>query len=244
MIVSQFQIRNQPTTQVKTYYELLVTNLGAKAYSFSLAATTETGQFHNTAAVMVSMSSSISIKTLLPDGNKRYRTKSEFIIYPNATARVRLHPYDAANFADSPNPMESFGHIELSIPLIWQGSGEKQPQGKEPVPLLLHSYTFDWNQATGLRDYAPVTLAAGRAEQQLKPEQIFFFNTSVYNKNAVMSYIQDNLAEVNEYVVDDRLPLAGLLYLLEGARGRPEQAELINRLLADVESPFRLARPS
>ena len=242
MIISQFQIRNQSISQVKTYYDLLVTNLGSKSYFFSLAATTETGQFQNKAAVMVWMSSTTSFKTLVPDGNKRYRTKSEFVIYPNATARVRLMPYDAAGDNDLPALMESIGHVELSIPLIWQGSGEKEPQGKDPVPLLLHAYTVDWNQATGLRDYAPVTLAAGRAEQQLKPEQVFFFDSAAYTKNAVMSYIQDNLAEVNEYVIDDRLPLAGLLYLLDGARGRPEQAELINRLLADMDSPFRLAQ--
>ena len=241
MIVSHFQIRNSPTFNRQTYYELLITNLEKDAYSFRLHFTTGVWQFHQRSYLSVNQPSSSSIIGLQPMGGDRYRSKNELGLSAGETARVRLYPFNVPAFEQSTDFIDAFGHVELTIPLVWSwGGGEKTSQGNAPVRVLLHAYTIDWIPGSGYDDPAPVTLSSGQAENEIKPDQEGQFVAGAFSHAELMSFLESSGDEIRGFVEDERLPLAGLLYLLDAGRARPERIALINRLLADVELPYRI----
>lgn len=62
------------------------------------------------------------------------------------------------------------GYAELGIPLIDRGVGSLEPQGDEPVPVLVHaSRNLGGSKWSDIR--SPMTLASGQALNEIMPEQ-------------------------------------------------------------------------
>lgn len=241
MIVSQFQIRNTTNSPRSTFYELLLTNLGDKSYQFTLVFSTETSFFQNKAAVTVTTGHSYTHKALTVLGNDRYGINTPFSVAPQDTARIRLTPFDVVDFATATDYMDSFGHVELLIPLKWTFGDKKVSQGSDQVDILLHAYTMEWTTGEPVRNAAPITLASGQAANKILPQQVFTWNADVYESSRILEYLRASSA-ADDFMADESKALAGLLYLLDTAPENAESIELINRLLREVELPYELHR--
>lgn len=240
MIVSQFQIRNTPSSQTSTFYELLLTNLGDKPYSFNFLVHTDTSNLQNKATVLVDQASYAAQKPLQSQGNGRYQINTTFNVGAGRTARIRLRPFDTVNFGPSSNSLDAIGHVELTIPLAWTWGGSKVSQGSEPVDVLLHAYTINWQSGSPPNDATPIALASGQAVNQILPKQKFNWNSSVFESSEMVEYLRENNELVNGLVSDERNALAALVYLLDMTRGNKEQLAAVNRLLDDIDLPYAI----
>lgn len=92
------------------------------------------------------------------------------------------------------------------------------------------------------RDYFPITVSSGQAENEIMPDSVFAFEKNAFEIDHLLQYINFNQETINEHRADEREAVAAMLCVLTTTTEQEEKLDRLNRLLADVELPFEVNR--
>jgi hypothetical protein len=125
------------------------------------------------------------------------------------------------------------------------------PQGEESVAVLLHAFQVDWALATGFRDAAPVTIATGKAENEIIPDQprrielpkTLAAASTESQPTAAGAGEPSPAIERREDIaafIEDPRSLAAVMAFLGRVGEQRETVEALNSLLREAGQPVRL----
>lgn len=172
MFVSQFRLWADNEAEEETELVLLLTNLGAEIYYFGFTFHTQIDDFDDLAEGWAEGEYLYVPFYVEPAGSKKWAFDTLMPVLPDETVRVRLYPSDEAGDDGLVRYYGMTGHVELTLPTKtdYQYDQTSEPQGDQPVPVLLHAYTQDRRDGN-VRDYHPLSITPSSGPIEITPDQ-------------------------------------------------------------------------
>jgi hypothetical protein len=170
-----------------------------------------------------------------------------FHVGSHATVRVQLRPFDVSEWQSLTEQMDVRGYLELTIPEMATWAGPMEPQGTQPVPVLLHPFQVDWAASTGFRDAAPVTVSSGMAENEIVPDKPRMFEVpssfellAAAETAAPHREEAESRSDMAAFIHDPASASAVVAYLGRTAESA-ENVKALNALLSEARHSIRVS---